>query len=886
MSQGSEDRPARRWRQVIRFPFRGRARIAADIDEEFRFHLERRTDELRAQGLETHAARDGALLRFGDLHDARRYCVALDSRVERGRRRRTWLGDVAYDLRHAMRQVRRAPGVSLVVALTLALGIGATTAIFSAVRHLLLDPIPVPGGDRVVALSRTTSDGSMFITPRGEAVSAWRRGATSFEHVGTFSTTELTLSTTEAPENLTAGQISAEVMPLLGARPLLGRAFGPADGRTGAPGAVLLSHGLWQRRFGGDPRIVGQAISLDGRPFTVIGVMPRDFTVPFLFGETPRVWLPLADDPAIVGARAIAKLRPGVTRESAERELNEIMRSDPASAPHAGEWKAIVRRPQDYLGSGTRDTLLVLLGAVGLVLLIACANVANVLLARAVTRQREFVIRAALGAGSGRVVRQVLTESTLLSVAGGALGLFIAWGGLATIMRIRPQQLAALDEVRLNPEVVAFALGISLFTGMLFGLAPALFATGRRLQDPLRTSARSSTAGTGAGRARRALVVAEMSLSVVLLVGAGLLVRTLVAMQQAPLGFDPAGISRASVILPPERYTTAAQRTAAFEEILRRARGIPGVEGATWSMGVPPDLGITIGTLEIEGQDRSDANVTLQFNAVTPEYFGLLRNPIRAGRPLSGQPTAEPEVLVSESMARRQWPGASAVGQRLRLSSQGPWNRVVGVVADVTLPSTGGAPFAGGQVYYTRFSASFEEATLVVRTTSASAGLASALVRAAQAVDPMIRVRDVRTAESLIHARWAKERFNGILLTAFAVTALVLAAVGLYGVVAYSVSQRVREMGIRLALGARPVAVLRLVLLGEARLTILGVLIGLLAAGAVTGLLRGMLYAVEPTDPLTFAGVGVVLLAVALLAAWIPARRAMRVDPVVALRAE
>ncbi|HSA57507.1 MAG TPA: ABC transporter permease [Gemmatimonadaceae bacterium] len=884
MSEGSGER---RWQRLIRFPFRGRAGIAADVDEEFRFHLDRRAEELRARGLEPLAARDGALGRFGDLNDARRYCVALDARVERGARRRTWFGDIAYDLKHALRQLRRAPGVSLVVIVTLALGIGATTAIFSAVRHLLIDPIPVPGGDRIYAVSRVSGDGSMFITPRGEAVAAWRRGATSFEHLGTFTTTERTLSASDAPENLIAGEISADVMPLLGVRPLLGRAFTNDDARNGAAAVTILGHGFWKRRFGGDPRIVGQTISLDGRPFTVIGVMPRNFSVPFLFGETARIWLPLSADPSVVGARAIAKLRPGVTRESAERELSEIMRSDPVSARSAGEWKPIVRRPQDYLGTGTRDTLLVLLGAVGLVLLIACANVANVLLARAVARRREFVIRAALGAGSGRVVRQVLAESALLSVAGGVLGLLIAWGGLGLIVRIRPQQLAALDEVRMNPEIVAFALAISLVTGILFGLAPAIFATGRRLQDPLRSSSRSSTAGAGAGRARRALVVAEMSLSVVLLVAAGLLVRTLVAMQQAPLGFDPSGLTRAWIILPAERYTNVQQRTEAFGEILRRVRGIPGVEAATWSMGVPPDLGITIGTLELEGRPAAtEGNVTLQFNAVTPEYFGILKNPIRAGRPLSDRDSAAREVMVSESMARRQWPGESAVGQRLRLSSNGPWNTVVGVVADVTLPSTGGAPFAGGQVYYTRFNAGFEEATLVVRQTTGAPGLATALVRVAEAVDPMIRVREVNAVGSLVQARFAKERFNGILLTAFAVTALVLAGVGLYGVVAYSVSQRVREMGIRLALGARPRAVMRLVLLGEARLTILGVVLGLLAATAVTGLLRGMLYAVEPTDPLTFVSVGVALLAIALVAAWVPARRAMHVDPVVALRGE
>jgi putative ABC transport system permease protein len=524
-----------------------------------------------------------------------------------------------------------------------------------------------------------------------------------------------------------------------------------------------------------------------------------------------------------------------------------------------------------------------------MVLLIACANVANLLLARASARAREFAIRAALGAGRWRIVRQLLTESILLAVAGGALGLLVASRGLELITALRPDGLAELDEVRLSSTVLLVSFGLTMLTGVLFGLAPAMFAAARDIGDTLKNATRSAAGYVGARRFRSLLVIAEVSLSVLLLVGAGLLVRTMLKMQHAAIGFEPAGIMSARIQLPEAQYPKRDQRRDVFERILDRVHAVPGMADGTWAIGVPPRTGITFGDLQIESRalKQSERVSTLWSQFATPEYFRLMRLPILAGRPFD-RDSADQQVMVNETMATRYWgTAAAAVGRRLRLDDKGRWSTVIGVVHDVTIPSTGrkNGLSLDLQVYFP-YATDFESATLLVHASSVAPDFARQLSREVRAIDPAIRVRDVSSVEGLLAKELAAPRFNMLLLVVFAGLALVLATVGLYGVIAYSVSQRTREMGIRLALGAGRPAVLRLVMSQGARLTITGVVAGLLGAAAVTRWMASMLYGVKALDPLTFGLVGVVLGIVAVVATYVPARRATRVDPVVALRAE
>jgi predicted permease len=875
-------------RRLIRLPWRSRARIRRDVDEEFRFHLEMRVAELRARGLTPELARAEALRRFGDMTDAGEYCRIMDERSTTETQRRAWFAELGGDVRFAARQMRRSPAFTTLAIVTLALGIGATTAIFSVVNRLLLDPIPFADGDRIVNLNRTNQEGTVFITPTPALVRAWRDGARSLEDVATFGWKEVVLAGRDESEEIEAGTMSANMLRFLDVRPVLGRGVLAEDTKPGAPRVVLLGYGLWKRRFAGSRDVLGESLTISGEPYTIVGVMPRDFNVPFLHDGPRQLWLPLEDNSTDAGAHAIAKVRPGIARDAVNRELTDVMAALTAENPEFKEWKGLATRPEDYLGSATKDTLLVLLGAVGMVLLIACANVANLLLARAATREREFAVRAALGAGQWRIIRQLLTESAMLALAGGALGLVVAHRGLDLIVALRPDRLSELDEVRLSPTVLMVSLGLTMLTGVLFGLAPAMFAAARDVGHSLKSATRSASGHVASRRFRGALVVGEVALSVLLLVGAGLLVRTMVKMQQADIGFEAAGLTAASIRLPEERYPKREQRRVVYAQLVERFRATPGVGAVTWAMGVPPRTGITFGDLEIEGRtlEQAERVSTIGSQFAAADYFRLMRLPVVAGRTF-GADSAAREVVINEAMARRYWPGTTAVGRRVRLDAKGEWRTIVGVARDVTVPRTGRRKGGSGDLQlYFPFAGDFESATLIVRTAGAATDLPRRLSRAAAAIDPAIRVRDVSSVDAMLSKELTGARFNMSLLLVFAGLALVLATVGLYGVIAYSVSQRTREVGIRLALGAGQPAVLRLIMSQGARLTVLGLVLGLVGAMGATRVMQGMLYGVSPLDPATFVMVGIVLGVVAVLASYIPARRATRVDPVVALRAE
>ena len=877
-------------RRAFRLPWRKPDEIDAELDEEFAFHLEARARELEAGGMSPAAARAEARRRFGDLDDARTCIRAMDRGTAREARRRDWWNGWRQDLRFAARQLLRAPGFTLIAVATIGLGVGANTAIFSAVHRLLLDPLPFPGGDRIVALLESSRQTGTMIAPFGTELALWRAEARAFEGIELFSEREVAVGAPDAdPERLGAALISPTLPRFLGVSLPLGRGFTADEAVPNGPRVVVLGHGLWQRRFGGRRDALGQVLTIDGAPHTIVGVMPPDLSLPFMQpGPARQLWLPLPPPGDGDRPQVLARLGPGVTAEMASAELARIEDAHAAGRQQLIDFRGKAVRPQEFMPEQLRGGLVILFGVVAVVLLIACANVANLLLARGATRGHEFAVRAALGAGRGRLVRQLLTESTLLALLGGLLGVVLAWQGLELVRAARPALLSPLDDVRLSPLALGWSLGLTLLTGVVFGLAPALLATDRRLADPLRLSAGSTRRGSR--RLRTALVLAEVALSVALLVGAGLLVRTLGELQRVELGFEATGVTAVTLALPQGQGPggrDAASLDPLLEQLRQRVAALPGVTGAAYASGLPPQTGIAMGALQVEGKqlDGDDTPQALGFTSVDPEYFGVLGLPLLAGRPFARTGTV-PELVINAAMARRYWPGEDPIGRRFRIGERGNWMSVVGVVPDLRLPVRG-SQLDLLQLYSLRGGAAedFGQVHLVIRTRGGEAPVAR--LRAEVAVlGGGIGLRAIESMPARLDQVLAGPRFTMRLFAGFAALALVLATIGLYGVVSYSVSQRTREIGVRIALGAGRGAVLGMVLLQALGLAAGGVALGLVAAAAGTRAMAGMLYGVSPLDPLTFGAVALGLLAVAVLAAWVPARRALRVDPVVALKGE
>ena len=883
-------------RRAFRLPWSTAARIDRDLDDELAFHLEMRVREMTEQGLPEDEARREAMRRFGDMDDARRYCRAADRRRGRVVAFREWVESWGQDVRYALRQLARSPGFTLVAVITLALGIGANTAIFSVVRRLVLDPFPYRDGERIVWLTRSMDQmGGILMTPRLEMVEAWRARARTVESISIFSHREVALTggcgaAACDPEIMEASLIEPAIPRFLGVQPVLGRTFAPDEGKPGAPKVVLIGYGLWQRRLGGARDVLGRSMEIDGAPHTIVGVMPRDFDVP-MFGpgrEPMQLWLPYLPQKDDASLSAIAKLREGVGGDAASKELSAILATVESNMSHPGE-SARALTARDFLDrrTGVRETLLTLLVAVGVVLVIACANLANLLLARSTARQREMAVRAAIGAGRGRLIRQLLTESVCLSIIGGALGLLVAWQGLEAMIALRPSSLADLDMVRLDPVMLAVTAGLSLVTGLLFGLAPSLLGTGRGVGEVLKGVGRSVAGGLGGRRFRNGLVVAQVALSVTLLIAAGLLVRSVRGLQRFDVGFQPAGLVAAEIALPEDRFTKPEQRQAVLDPLLAAARRLPGGSSAVLASDAPPERGLTFGELEVEGQPMPEKPAPRAFSMTFAprDYFALVGLRFREGGPFTGDTAGNP-IIINRAMAAKLWPGQPAVGRRVRfgLRGSGDWSTIIGVVDDVRLPSRQSR--GNIEQLYVPFVPFFPTNALVLRMDATPRALLPEITRMAAAIDPGIVVRRVISVDSRIESAVAGPRFSMALLAVFAALALVLSAVGLYGVIAYSVAQRTREIGVRIALGAAPSSVLRLVVGNGLRLAAVGVAVGLLLAAAVTRSMSALLYQVSPLDPATFAVVGLLLGGVALLASFFPARVAARVDPAVALRAE
>jgi len=800
------------------------------------------------------------------------------------------------DLRFALRGLARSPGFTAAAVLTLALGIGANTAVFSVVDAVLLDPLALPGEDELFTVWEDhTARGGPAQEWTGRAVfDAWRDGAEGLAGLTAVTGWGPALSGGDRPEALSGALVSHEYFRVLGAEPVLGRGFLAEEETPGQDRVLVLSHGLWERRFGADPGLVGSSLTVNGALYAVVGVAPEGFRPPVI--PDAEVWAPLDFEP-VEGdwgnyyLRVIGRLAPGVGAEAGRAELDRIMERLGGEHPADLRDVRIALEPLRRTVAGdTRTPLLALLGAVALVLLVACANVANLVIARAFGRERELAVRTALGAGRRRLVHQLVTESLVLAAFGGGLGLLVGLMGMELLTAFAPPGTPRLEEVGFDASVFAFALGATLLTGLLFGLVPALVVSRTPLTVALHEGGRG---GSSAGRARlrSGLVVAELALGLALLVGAGLLIRTLGSLQRVDPGFRTAGVASGRVIFPTAQYPEPERVAALLDEILARLESAPGVEAAGAVSVMPLSGGQTDVSYGVEGRLPPEGEEpAADYRVATPDYFEALEIPLLRGRlPRPGDDTRAPLVaVVSEELVRRAFPGEDPVGRRIRVGGvrdpETPWRTIVGVVGGVRDNALGRAP--DPEIYLPMAQQPSRVMRLVARSAAGAEVAADALRRAVEQVDRTLPVSQLASVEETVRDTLAPERFVTGLLAAFAGVALALAAVGLYGVMAYAVGQRTREIGVRMALGARPREVLALVLGQGAALLAGGLVAGALAAWGLSRLLRGLLYGVEPTDPVTFAATAVLLAATALAACFFPARRAARVDPSVALRGE
>ncbi|MGB7921783.1 MAG: ABC transporter permease [Pyrinomonadaceae bacterium] len=807
------------------------------------------------------------------------------------------------DVRYGMRMLLKRPGFTLVAVLALALGIGANSAIFSVVNAVLLRPLPFDDPERLVVVWEKRPRQNRDAVPASPADFVdWQKQNQVFERMAAHMPRAFNLTGAGEPEQIVGQLVTADFFSVLGVKAAEGRTLLAEVDRPGGERAVVISHALWQRRFGGDRSLVGKSIRLDDEGVTVVGVMPPAFQYPEGDSEmwvasravVPEASLPGNPDPLTIRSlhylNVIARLKQGVTREQAQAEMETISGRLEQQYPNenTGHTSRVVSLHEQLVGD-VRPALLVLLGAVGFVLLIACANVANLLLARATARQKEMSIRTALGAGRLRLVRQLLTESTLLSLMGGAVGLMLALWGVDLLVALSPEDLPRLKEISLDGRVVGFTLSVSVLTGMIFGLAPALQASKQDLSGALKESARGASSGIGRRRTRNLLVIAEVALALVLLVGAGLMVRSFWRLQQADPGFNPQNVVSMELSLPSSKYAKEEQMADFYKKVIGRIETLPGIEsvGATWML---PLSGQDAGSgFEIEGRPPSAPGEGQRstFSSVTPRYFRTMGIPLIKGRDFNDQDTATTPgaVIINETFARRYFPGEDPLGKRMRRGGENkPWLTVVGIVGDVKHLSLAAEPRT--EFYLSSLQSPQSFMNVVVRTASDPVNLMAAIRQEVWAVDRDQPVANVETMRQLVANSVASARFNTLLLGVFASVAMILAAVGIYGIMAYSVIQRTHEIGIRMALGAGRRDILRMVVGQGMTLAVVGVAIGLLASFALTRVMSSLLYGVTATDPLTFAGVALALVVVALLACYIPARRATKVDPMVALRYE
>ncbi len=884
------------WRRLLSLT--RRRRLEREMEDEMRFHLEMQIEQNLASGMAAEEAHYAARRQFGNhtwLKEASREMWSLNS-----------IETLIQDLRYGLRTLMKSPGFAFVAVLTLALGIGANTAIFSVVNGVLLRPLPYFEPERLVMVwaDRPILQAQIGLEDFPVAVADfvdWRNQNQVFEQMAVMQPPRINLTRGGEPESVIGLRASASLFPLLGARFAVGRGFLPEEDRAGADRVVVISHGLWQRRYGADPKLIGQKITLNNEDYTVIGVTAPDFQFPrrdeYPYGIVKTkvdLYLPIAFTPAQMNDRrnnnlvVIARLKPGVSVGQASAEMNSIARRLTEQHPQTNTDKGVRLAPlQQQMVGKTRTALLVFLGAVGFLLLIACANVANLLLARAAGRQKEMAIRAALGARPWRVVRQLLTESLLLAISGGAAGLLLARWGVELLLAIAPDNLPRAYDIRLDTRVAGFTLLISLLTGIVFGLLPAMQASKIDLGETLKEGGRDA-AGLLRRRLRGFLIVGEVALAFVLLIGAGLLIRSFARLTEVDPGLNPRGVLTMDILLPFAKYKDGRGLTF-FQQTLERVRALPGVEAAATVSSLPLSGAAGSGGFDIEGRPSpTEQTFNAGFRIISSDFFKTFRVPLIKGRLIAESDSAKapPVVVVNESLARDYFANEDPLGKRITLLGDTRVREIVGVVGDVKHSALDKE--AKREIYWPMAQARFPPIfmSLAVRASGAPLQLLAAVRDQVWAGDRDLPIFNIDTMERLMAKSVAPRRFNLLLLGVFALVGLTLAGVGLYGVMSYTVTQRTREIGVRMAMGAQRGDVLRLVIGEGMKLALIGALIGLGGALALTRLLKTLLFGVSATDPLTFIVIAALLIIVALLACWIPARRATSVDPLVSLRVE
>jgi predicted permease len=878
-----------------------RARVESEMDVELRFHMEARAEDLVRSGVPGQEALRRARLEFGGVERAKEEC--------RDARGVSFIETLLQDIRFGSRMLRKSPGFTAVAVLTLALGIGASAAVFSLVNAILLKPLPYPDSSRIVLPELISPPGvnlgSEYI-PWGQLqFRILTRDAHPFQTVSAFQNDSFNLTGAGEPTFLDGFRASQEFFPSLGVSPALGRTFTTEEDRPGHEYEVIISDWLWRERFAADRDILARTIELNGYAYTVVGVMPAGFAFPraeempssFNFPREPQLWVPLAlpaePKPGPSELAVIGRLKPGVTVPQAQAAMDLITKHVEEQDHRWKGWFTTRMVPlQRQVVGDTRLPLQLMLGAVCIVLLIACSNVANLLLTRSLARRREFTLRAALGAGRARLIRQLLTESLLIAIAAGAVGILIANAGIYFVKTLGPSNIPRLREVALDMPVLAFALGISLATGILFGLAPAISAARENLVDSLKEGGQRSGGSRMSPRLRNALLVSQVALALVLVVAAGLLTRTFFQLLGADGGFNAERVLTFQLPLPALKYADQNQIVALFQNMLERLRAVPGVQSAGIGETVPMSGEGESTTIRIPDHPAASLKEMpfANFAVVSPGFFAAVGTPLLRGRDFQETDTTDsmPVAIVNKAMERKYWPSEGALGKQLGPgSTRYPLSTIVGVVSDVKHTSLREETAPEMYVLYNQKPwPSMLNMRVAVRTKAEPAAMTENVRDAVHAIDPDLPLAKVATLATLVDDSMAQPRFSVFLLGAFGVLALLLASIGMYGVISYSVLQRTQEIGIRMALGAQRRKVFGMVLGQGARLAGLGIAIGFVAALGVTRLMASFLYGVRPTDPLTFAGVSLLLLGIALLACYLPARRAMRVDPMVALKYE